>query len=762
MSRAAQIEWWAQQAEAMRRAVASGSEARRRLGADGLIDEPRTGRAPAAQEILQGRTIAGGIDEERRRGLPFLSGGGGSAPAGAGPKSAPDSPVEGGPSGGATGGALGRARKLAAGYQPAVVKVVSYARGAARATATGQYVQREEVALETHDARLLADREAVAEEIKAWSAHFSKRAESQDVATIRLRLDGVRDTIEGRQVYEKAIAAGFDGHRHAWRLDARRAGELEARVVVAMAGAQKERFRIRQDRIGPEGERLSRRLDARSEEAVKTRIEAAMSHSAHVISIVPLASSHGRDGVIHQLTRLGQEGAAVDNRGRPISEASEIRAAAREWGPSLRSQSSRDTMHLIISAKAGTDVAALTNAARAFLHGRFGEHKFIFGVHTDKEADGHIHAHAIVTVRNEAGQKIHPSRATFRDWREAFAQHAQAQGLKIVATSARERASSQSYGPKDKAIVAAAERPRPGREARDRAYAADPANQRLIANARQRIRTARSNPIRLPASEQARGVVSESVSAWSAVVRENPENVAAKEMLERLTMAQTIGAILHAIENRVQNLSKEDAMAVTSERMAKDLRLMNEAVARTTDLLEGATKEQFREMSARYLETLANRIDLQRAQEGGVETLFRAEVEKIVGANADRLIARAEAIGSQEQREAASAQRLADRAIEAERRKEIGGALDPESQREIVAERAVVASSQQSAAREAREAAAAVEAAKLLADHPARPLPQTLAETDALAKLRAEQGKVLQEIEGEREEAKSIKSERMK
>lgn len=233
-------------------------------------------------------------------------------------------------------------------------------------------------------------------------------------------------------------------------------------------------------------------------------------------------------------------------------------------------------------------------------------------------------------------------------------------------------------------------------------------------------------------------------------------------MLERLTMAQTIGAILHAIENRVQNLSKEDAMAVTSERMAKDLRLMNEAVARTTDLLEGATKEQFREMSARYLETLANRIDLQRAQEGGVETLFRAEVEKIVGANADRLIARAEAIGSQEQREAASAQRLADRAIEAERRKEVGGALDPESQREIVAERAVVASSQQSAAREAREAAAAVEAAKLLADHPARPLPQTLAETDALAKLRAEQGKVLQEIEGEREEAKSIKSERMK
>ncbi|WP_447411701.1 relaxase/mobilization nuclease domain-containing protein, partial [Clostridium perfringens] len=86
-------------------------------------------------------------------------------------------------------------------------------------------------------------------------------------------------------------------------------------------------------------------------------------------------------------------------------------------------------------AKAGTDVAALTNAARAFLYDRFADHKFMFGIHTDKEAEGHIHAHAIITVKNELGQKIHPGRDTFRDWREAYAEHAQAQGLKIVATS---------------------------------------------------------------------------------------------------------------------------------------------------------------------------------------------------------------------------------------------------------------------------------------------------------------------------------------
>jgi hypothetical protein len=41
---------------------------------------------------------------------------------------------------------------------------------------------------------MLTDREAVADEIKAWSINFSKRAESQDVGAVRLTLYGVKDT----------------------------------------------------------------------------------------------------------------------------------------------------------------------------------------------------------------------------------------------------------------------------------------------------------------------------------------------------------------------------------------------------------------------------------------------------------------------------------------------------------------------------------------------------------------------------------------
>ncbi|QND69571.1 relaxase/mobilization nuclease domain-containing protein (plasmid) [Mesorhizobium loti] len=774
MSRAAQIGWWLEQVNAARRAVETAREERGRPRVSRPIDEERQPKAKrvsslpstSSQADIRGATISGGQDEERRRLLPAAARGGAGGLAGNTGSGSPTAPIAGNlsSSGGAQGGgAIGRARQLAAGYQPAVIKVVSYARGVARVTATGQYVQREEAALETHDGRMLGDREAVADEIKVWSTSFAKRAESQDVAAMRLKLHGVRDTPAGRQTYEKAMVAGFEGHRYAYRLDATPSGELEARLVVAMAGSPKERLRVREERVGnAEVGFTQRRLNIRSEATVKARIEAATGHPRHAVSVDPGPTTHGRDGVTYRLNKLIEKGAVVDDRGKVLSNVADARVAAREWGPSLRSQSARDTMHLIISAKTGADVAALTDAVRAFLHDRFADHKFMFGVHTDKQADGHIHAHAIITVRNESGQKIHPGRETFREWREVYAQHAQAHGLKIVATSAKERASSQSYGPKDKAIVDVAERPRPTREARDRAYAADPANQRLIHNARNRIRVARANPIKLPASKPDRRAVNESVAAWRTLAREHPDNALAKQMFERLAMAQTLGNVLDMIGKRVDHFTKEtNDMPVTSAQMTKDLRLMNEAVSRTSDLLDGETKQQFREASSRYLETLASRIDLQRAQERGAQEVSRSEVEAIAGVNADRLIARAQQVSLKEQREAVSAERIVDRAVEMERRQEARGGIDPASHRELGVDRAIVANSQQSAAREAREAAAAIEASRVLADHPAQPLPQSLLQTDAIVALQLEQEKVLQEIDADKAEVQATKGQRI-
>lgn len=762
MSRAAVIQRWTETFRGARETVAHRQAQRQqpalmpRLAGERGEDlvRPQALATWGTRPILHGVTITGGRDAERERRLDSVrpKGGRGALPS----RRARPARIE--------GGALSRARRLAAGYQPAVVKVISYAHGAARATATGQYVQREDVALETHDGRILADREAVADEIKEWSKAFETRKESQDVVAIRLRLHGVRDTPAGRETLEVAIASGFGGHRHAFRLEPTSDGELDARLVVAMAGAAKERFRVREEQIGSEPDGFSqKRLDGRSEAAIKARIEVATGHPQHAMSVEPGASRHGRDGVAYQLRQhLSRYGELVDDRGQSISDAPGARGTARDWGPSLRSQAPRDTMHLMISAKAGTDVAALTDAVREFLHDRFADHKFMFGIHTDKEAEGHIHAHAVITVKNEAGQKIHPNKDDFRTWREVYAEHARAQGLRIVATSALERASSQSYGAKDKAIVDVADRPRAEREARDRTYAGDPANQALIERARQRIAVARENPIKLPLSEADRRAVGDGLQAWSAVLKEDSLSGVASEMVQRLAMAQTLGGIIHTLEKRLQHwLSKEDKpVAITSEQMAKDLRAMNDAVSRTTDLLDGATKDQFRETSARYLETLAMRVDLQRMQEQGVQELSRGDIERLAGASADQLIARAEAVRLKEEREAADAQRLSDRAVEVERRQEGRAALDPQSQRDLVSERAIVAGTQQAAAREAREAAAAVEAARVLAESPGQPLPNALIQTDALAKLKAEQEKLLREVD--RADAESIRGQRMK
>ena len=114
-----------------------------------------------------------------------------------------------------------------------------------------------------------------------------------------------------------------------------------------------------------------------------------------------------------------------------------------------------------------------------------------------------------------------------------------------------------------------------------------------------------------------------------------------------------------------------------------------------------------------------------------------------------------------EEREAVSARLLADRSVEAERRKEAQAGVDLSAQRELRADRAIVAGSQQSAAREEHESGAAARAERLIAEHPAQPLPQALVQIDALAKLRLEQENIIRELEAERTEGQSIKGQRM-
>ncbi len=534
-----------------------------------------------------------------------------------------------------------------------MLKVVSYAHGATRATASAQYIERDEVELETHTGQRLPDKAVVAEEIKAWSASFEKRQPSQDVVTVRLQLSGLRDKLEDRERLLAAAGAAFDGHRHALRIETRASGEIEARAVVVMARiisseekmanraarangerrpALPPRIRVVEQRMGTTEDAPKRLVfDARSEAAMKARIETATGYPQHGISIEPATPGHGRDALGQRLSTLVSKAPALDHLQRPIRHAEDIRDITRDWGRHLRSQSPRDTMHMVVSAKAGTDVKVFTNAVRSFLHQQFADHKFMFGVHTDKAEAGHIHAHAIVAVRSGSGIKLHPGPADLAQWRVNYAAHAREHGLQVVATRAAEQASSRSYGPKDKSIVDVAANPRPERKEQDRAYSSDPRNANLIRNAQERMAIARANPVRIPMTERERAGVRESLEHWQGLAKADPAHEVARTMVNRLSMAKEAGDAINALRallppkqvapshtspiNRVREPEMTENAEKSADAMLRDLRLMNQRIAEVTSVLPEGSRQRFTQQATGYLEKIAERIDQQRSLE---------------------------------------------------------------------------------------------------------------------------------------------------
>ncbi|MGR9202157.1 hypothetical protein [Rhizobium leguminosarum] len=111
-------------------------------------------------------------------------------------------------------------------------------------------------------------------------------------------------------------------------------------------------------------------------------------------------------------------------------------------------------MHLILSARAGTDTAAFRNAARGFLGQQFAGHRYVFSLHDagsdpKAEAEGgkrpHVHVHAIVAMRSDAGDRVETTIPAFRQWRLTMAENARANGINMEMTDRRDRASAPAY-----------------------------------------------------------------------------------------------------------------------------------------------------------------------------------------------------------------------------------------------------------------------------------------------------------------------------
>ncbi len=117
------------------------------------------------------------------------------------------------------------------------------------------------------------------------------------------------------------------------------------------------------------------------------------------------STGHGKDGLGYRLARLVAQGPVHLHDGSTVTTPAQASAVARAWAPSLNSRRIRDTMHLVMSAKAGTDVESFRATARAFLGETFEGHRYLFALHQDRD---HVHAHAVITMRAESGQKLDP------------------------------------------------------------------------------------------------------------------------------------------------------------------------------------------------------------------------------------------------------------------------------------------------------------------------------------------------------------------
>jgi hypothetical protein len=405
-------------------------------------------------------------------------------------------------------GAAGRSMRtrfgaLARGSQPAVVKLASYG-GGARAGAMMSYTSRGgELAVENERGERVLGKDALAEQRADWEHLFDNRTASRDLGVFHVSIDAesLRDDVDQDDQLREIIRAGFGDRRFVYTARQRSSGELYVSGVVVLRDGG--------------GERLTG--DHKAAEIVQLRFDD--SDAGRDVEARFRFHGHG-NGVEWGTARVreliaGAEGEGRDDTGRLIADATQAGdLVQKEWRKELHSRKGRDVMHLIVSARAGTEGAAFEAAVREFLGEQFAGHRYIFAVHDSaldpKEmADGgkrpHIHAHAIVTMRSETGDRIVTSPQMFREWRSVMAEKAREQGIDMELTDRREFASAPAYT---------------RNQVRPVSYRGRTEHEGTSSAANSRYRAKRANDINLATTDRSRQYAATAAETWSDLANE--------------------------------------------------------------------------------------------------------------------------------------------------------------------------------------------------------------------------------------------------
>ncbi|SDA96560.1 relaxase/mobilization nuclease domain-containing protein [Mesorhizobium qingshengii] len=335
-----------------------------------------------------------------------------------------------------------RFEALARGSQPAVVKLASYG-GSGRVGAMISYAARDgQLAVESDRGVRVSGKNALSALRSEWEHLFDNRADSRDVAVFNVTVGHA--SFDRRDPYLDAremLKAGLGDRRFVFAIDKGAENSVAIRGVTMLRD--------------PTGERLTG--DGKAAEIVQQRFDDSQLGGTVEARFrfhwygngIRFATARVRDLV-------GRfDGEVRDETGRLISTPQDAgNLVQKDWRHEMHSRKGRDVMHLIVSARPGTDLAAFQDAVRDFLGERFAGHRYIFAVHDPSDdprqmVEGgkrpHIHAHAIITLRSDIGERVVTSPRVFRAWRELMAEKAREHGINMELTDRRDQASPPAY-----------------------------------------------------------------------------------------------------------------------------------------------------------------------------------------------------------------------------------------------------------------------------------------------------------------------------
>ncbi|MBZ5762273.1 relaxase/mobilization nuclease domain-containing protein [Rhizobium sp. VS19-DR104.2] len=496
-----------------------------------------------------------------------------------------------------------RAAGLAGGGQSAVIKVVSFAAGSTRVGALANYVSKDRqggVITEDEDGVVLGQG-ALAAKLAGWRQGFSGRTASKDIATLRF---DIHASGKSQEDVEAAIGQGLSGHHHAIRTEAIGEGVFEATIVVVAEGGSVTKA------DGKTAKQARFAFDARFETFIGGRVKAKLGDEAEV-NVTVTGTSHGREGAVKALSRLVSAGMAVDETGKTLSSVADVKGAADSWKRDLGSRRARDAMHLVVSAKAGTDPERFRATARDLLASEFENHQYFFAVHNDR---GHLHAHAVILVKGEDGQRLRPDISTFKTWRSRYAEIAQSHGINMVATRRLDTASPPPF--------------KQGEAGLERRGAAPE-------HLRRKIEAKRSNTVHIPVREEGRRRVASAYQDWQSIEAEAPvtDRLAVDQHLSRLATAVNIShtaagraAAILPIEQRGAKMAK-----ATAEYLTNEYNRANKVLNRALPRLDGENKVEATKIANTYLAALATQLEAVSAIENGhlVERAHDLQVREV-------------------------------------------------------------------------------------------------------------------------------------